>query len=99
MVLVPLFHASMRHDKADVMLCSDPSLIGGAPLYTNFVKWHLSHYEVVENFRSQLLRKSDLPSCVSKTISQHVWSFQEHINVLKGNASLTGLRWKLSKET
>lgn len=57
MVVALQLYASMRRCNAVAMFCGDAHLIGGAKLYTDFVKRHPSQSKVVVDFRNQLSRK------------------------------------------
>lgn len=62
MVLTTLFQASVGHDDADIMLRTYKTLIGGAALYSDIVKWNPSQSEFVKHFITNFQRKSDRTS-------------------------------------
>lgn len=91
--LLPLCFANIARPSAEVLLCSDASMIGGASLYGTNMSWHESQDMLIGNYHSMLSSKSSLPKIKWKTIHTQQWKYPTHINVLKGRAFLTGIRW------
>ena len=95
----PLLYADLTTPWGKYMVASDASEYGAGGVYTEFSSWHPNLQSLYHNFHSTIQSQyTAIPKYNWKIAIRNRWSFENHINILEGEALFLLLRW-LARQT